>query len=468
MPLLNKKYFFIVSIIITVAACKKFVQVDPPIDQPTEVSLFADDNTATAAWTGIYNNMMQTFRFLSSDITTYAGVSSDELSYFNPPANPFLTNSIPSDNSTINTMWQQAYQYIYQTNACMEGLLNNSKITERTKNQLTGEAKFVRALCYFYLVNLWGDVPLIISTDYAANATTGRTSKAQIYQQIISDLKDAQTLINDGYVKSDNTVYTTSIEKIRPNKSAVTALLSRVHLYTGDWSNAEMQSTTIINSGMYSLPALNSAFLKNNTEAIWQLQPINSSYNTLEGNRFIPFNVGGVFMTFPAYPLTNSLMNAFESGDQRKSIWVGVDVYSGTTYYFPYKYKVYSGNPPLNEYYTVLRLGEQYLIRAEARAQQNNLAGAISDLNVIRMRTTLADLPTSLNKTQVLAAVEQERRIELFAEWGHRWLDLKRTNRADPVLNIIKSPNWQITDILWPIPQSQININLNLTQNPGY
>lgn len=115
----------------------------------------------------------------------------------------------------------------------------------------------------------------------------------------------------------------------------------------------------------------------------------------------------------------------------------------------------------------VLRLAEQYLIRAEARAQQNNLAGAAADLNAIRQRAGLEPLPDNLDKAAMLLAVEQERRIELFAEWGHRWFDLRRTGRSLAVLSPIK-PDLTATDLWYPIPLSAINTNPFLTQNEGY
>lgn len=122
----------------------------------------------------------------------------------------------------------------------------------------------------------------------------------------------------------------------------------------------------------------------------------------------------------------------------------------------------------ISEYYTPLRLAEQYLIRAEARANQDNLNGAVDDLNVIRKRAVLTTLLNSLTQAQVLAAVAQENRIEFFAEWGHRWLDLKRTGQADAVLGSLKGSNWQTTDQLYPIPISEILRDPNLEQNPGY
>jgi hypothetical protein len=125
---------------------------------------------------------------------------------------------------------------------------------------------------------------------------------------------------------------------------------------------------------------------------------------------------------------------------------------------------------PPAEYPMILRLAEQYLIRAEARAQQNNLIGSQSDLNVIRTR---AGLPNTSASTQqdLLSAIYRERQFELFTEMGHRWLDLKRTGSVDMIMNTEtpqKGGIWKTTDQLYPLPLSEIQADINLTQNPGY
>ena len=115
----------------------------------------------------------------------------------------------------------------------------------------------------------------------------------------------------------------------------------------------------------------------------------------------------------------------------------------------------------------MLRLAEQYLIRAEARARQGNIPGAQQDLNSIRNRAGLPNTTTS-GPTEILEAIMEERQRELFTEGGHRWLDLKRTGRTTEVLAPLK-PLWDPTDVLWPIPEDEIFNNSNLLpQNPGY
>src|SRR4030095_15438141 len=132
-------------------------------------------------------------------------------------------------------------------NAVIEGLQNSSGVSLSIKQELTGEAKFVRAFCNFYLVNLFGDIPLINSTDYKANALAFRTSRDSVYNQITADLLDAQSVLSPDYSYSNG-------ERIRPNSWAATALLARVYLYSGNWSGALTQSTAVINqNGLFSL-----------------------------------------------------------------------------------------------------------------------------------------------------------------------------------------------------------------------
>lgn len=453
------KFYILISLSFALLniSCRKFLTPDAPVDRLQTANVFTNDNTAIATITGIYSEMTQgNLGIVTGNTTIYSGLCADELKYTSSNANTldFFTNSIRVDNSDLGAYWARAYKHIYEANAAIEGIQTSLSISIPVKNQLLGEAKFIRAFCHFYLVNLFGDIPLILSADYRVNSTLPRTPRIQVFTQIIADLTEAQNLLNINYPTT---------EKVRPNKWTATALLARTYLYIGDWINAAAQSSAIINSGTYSpLPTLANSFLKNSQEAIWQILPVNSSVNTYEGSSFIP-----AANTIPAYSLTTILLNSFEANDQRKSIWTGNIIVNGQTYYYPYKYKIKTGGTPLNEYYTVFRLAEQYLIRAEARAQQNDITGAQADLNTIRLR---AGLPATAanDKSSMLIAIEHERQTELFTEWGHRWLDLKRNNHADILLATLKAPNWQSQDVLWPIPLPEILANGQLSQNPGY
>jgi hypothetical protein len=320
----------------------------------------------------------------------------------------------------------------------------------------------MRAFCYFYLVNTFGDVPLILTTDVSKNSVMSRTPAADVYTQIVADLKFAQSTLPGDYSPSAGT-------RTRANKWVATAMLARVDLYLSDWAGAEAEATAVIsNQGLFSLSAdLNKVFTPNNSEAIWQL------YNDLSGfttyaNTVLPNAVTKI----PTYVLTPSLVTAFEPGDARKTSWTNTLVYNGATYTYPYKYKsIVSGANA--EYFTMLRLAEQYLVRAEARAKQANISGAVEDINKIRARArvTTVDLPdclATISAGDCLTAIAKERRIELYGELGHRWLDLKRTGTVNAVIGAYKPSFWKPTAALYPIPSAEILLNNNLSPNPGY
>jgi hypothetical protein len=334
--------------------------------------------------------------------------------------------------------------------------------------------KFMRAFFYFYLVNLFGDVPLATTTDYRVNRVLPRTPETQVYALILQDLKDAQADLSpdfvDGFLKKVP-------ERVRPTKMAATALLARVNLYLQDWAGAEAAATQVINQPDFVLdPNLDNIFLSNSKEAILQLQPGTDGENGYDAKIYV-LDSAELNATSNPITLQPALTSVFDSADRRFQKWIGKitvparDTVPGKTFYFPYKYK--NNNPAATstpEYLMVLRLAEQYLIRAEARAQLGDVAGARSDLNAIRSR---AGLPETISATQqeLLNAIMNERRVELFTEWGHRWFDLKRTGAMDSVMTRVaaeKGTTWRSYYKLYPIPQYEIGLDPNLVQNPGY
>lgn len=469
----------ITLLMMLITSCKKNVEVNGPATSTNADNVYASDGTAAAVLTGVYAKMSST-SFPNGGITglsLYLGLSADELILYSGVTNTsyiqYYTNALVADNSTTSytDFWYNLYPYIFIANSAIQGLTNSTTLTPAIKQQLIGEAKFIRAFCYFYLVNLYGDVPLVTGIDYTVNAAVSRTPKVQVWQQIISDLKDAQSLLNTTYLKAD--AFSTTTERVRPTKWAATALLARSYLYTSDWVNAEGQATSVINNvSLYNLNTLNSVFLKNSTEAIWQLQPVLTGYNAQDARTFIIPATGLSSNGNPVY-LNNYLLNSFEIGDQRKANWINSITIGTNTYYYPYKYKVSAANAPVTEYLMVLRLGEQYLIRAEARAQQGNTTGAAADLNTIRTRSGLLNT-TATTQSDLTTAIQREREVELFTEWGHRWLDLKRTGTVDAVMGTpggacaAKGGSWSTYRQWYPIVLSELQRDANLVQNAGY
>ena len=476
----NAKALCFLLLVLTAISCKKLVDVNGPVTSTNSANVYENDATVAAVLTGLYANMSGS-GFLNGSIPSlslFAGLSADELTLYDGIGDPayigYYTNSLSNKNTGFVDFWNNIYPSIYTVNSAIEGLTSSGSLTPVVKHQLLGEAKFLRAFYYFNLVTLYGDVPLALTSNYKVNSVLARSPAKQVYQQIIQDLVDAQGLLSSDYL--DATLLKTTVERVRPTKWAASALLARVYLYFGDVTNdasqytsAVAQSSILINNiSLFGLSSLNNTFLKaslGNNEAIWQLQPVALGQNTQDALAFIIPSTG---LSDPNNPVSinNDLLNSFEAGDQRKINWIDTVTSNGILYYFPYKYKVNTLNAPVTEYEMVLRLGEQYLIRAEAEAKLGNNA-AVTDLNTIRNRAGLVNYVGAADKSSLLTAIFHERQVELFTEWGHRWLDLKRTGRAAAVLSPIK-PNWQAYKELYPIPEAQLINDPNLTQNPGY
>lgn len=454
--------------------CKKILNVSPPVNTVSTAEVFSNDNQATEALAGMYSSMTNnSASFTTGAITTYCGMSADELiasdqAFIDGPAQ-FQQNNLLQANSIIsNNFWSSAYSTIYSANSLIAGLSNAPNVHDSVKNEIIGEAEIVRAFCDFYLINLFGEIPFVTSINWQKTNLLPRADTGLIYSAIITNLLDAQSRTANDYSIGNG-------QRIFANRWAATALLARVYLYRQNWDSAILESSQVINnSNLYSLTSnLNGIFLINSSEAIWQLQQPNKGLNynaTPDGARFIPAVLNSFIPPF-AY-LSTQLLNSFEEGDKRKLSWIDSTVVGVNKYYFPYKYKIGLGQATpggaWTEYYMVLRLTEQYLIRAEAEANIGQLNSAISDLDVIRARAGLGTLPPPDNQGQVLNEVVQERRVELFAEWGNRWLDLKRTGMATSVLSLEKGISVSQNALVYPIPVADLSIDPNLGQNPGY
>ncbi|WP_158994100.1 RagB/SusD family nutrient uptake outer membrane protein [Mucilaginibacter sp. L196] len=461
----NKNKILVGLLLLALSAlvsCKKLIEIPPnPPTQITRAQQFADSASTLSAVVGVYTyNQGQGFAYSDANLTISTGLSADEISSTESygDESEFYSYTLTPQNSEITFLWQYPYQSLYQVNDVLDGITNNKNLSASFIKQITGEMKVTRALYYFNLVNLFGGVPLVTSTDYAVNAQLPKASVDAVYTQILADLSDAVKKLPASYpVESSG--------HVRPNLYTALALLSKVHLYQGQWQAAYNEADSIIKSGMYSVTntPLNGVFLDGSNEAIWQLPAISSDNQTAEARIFVP-NSGST----PNFLVTPFLLSQFEAGDQRLQNWIGTAVINNQNLYYPFKYKNVLASATPVEDYMVFRLGEMYLIRAEAAAELNNLSGALADVNIIRARAGLAASTADVTSpTAVLAAVMHERQTELCFEWGNRWFDLKRTKAAGTVLTAEKT-GWQSYDALYPLPQAQIQLNSHLIQNPDY
>lgn len=442
-------------LLMILSGCDDFLDTQDPTGQISHENVFEDEITATAAVTTLYAKLRDEVLVTgnTSGLRCLMGLYADEIDYYGSPGEPleaFYKHQIIASDILVSRLWNSSYNLVYMTNAAIEGIEASQNLTEPTKKQLMGEALFIRALTHFYLTNLFGEIPYIISTNYEHNRQVSRMELNEVYDAIENDLEIAKTLLGEDYLVT---------ERIRANKYAVSALLARVYLYRGDWLKAENESSLVINNtGLYNLTSLEEEFLKSSPSAILQLKTKMEGYVTTEAMSLF-FTSGPP----PFAALNEDILEAMEDGDLRRINWVGEVTDGINIWYYPNKYK----QSPGLQYSTVLRLAEQYLIRAEARAQQNNSIGARDDLNAIRNRAGLPNT-SAFTREELLEAILHERRIEFMLEHGHRWFDLKRLGMAEIVLAPIK-PGWKPTDILLPLPETELLMNPNLNpQNNGY
>ncbi|MET1054491.1 MAG: RagB/SusD family nutrient uptake outer membrane protein [Pedobacter sp.] len=465
--ILNKVIFGFVLLSITILyGCEKTVEIEAPLNEITTPLVFSSDKLAAGALAGIYTGLAQTST-QSTDLTVFSSLLADDLSYLgvNPSLVEINSNGYTALSTFQNTIFSEWYNVIYRANLVIEGLQKYEGTSAKIKKQYTAEAKVIRAYCYFNLVNTFGDVPLIKETDVTGTALLPRETTANIYRQIIEDLTAGKNDLAADYSGSSN-------NRLGVNKFVATALLARTYLFLKDYPAAESNASEVIASSQYSLiPAQNmqtGVWVKNNVESIWQMSSplnVNNQY-TIEASTFqslLPAN--------PQYDIRASFLALFEPADLRRQRWMREYRVGTLVRTLPYKYKYPTNAEALAanvmEAPTVLRLAEQYLIRAEARVRiGNNLDGARSDMNLVRIRAR-SEASTTTIAARLLEEIMLENRKEFFCEQAFRWNNIRRTGEADAILSVLK-PGFRPVAKFLPIPQANIDANPNLIQTEGY
>ncbi|WP_257883310.1 RagB/SusD family nutrient uptake outer membrane protein [Hymenobacter sp. DG01] len=430
------------------SACNDLL--DPtPVQQLPDDQAITDASSARSATIGVYDRV-QAYYQLNWPVL---GFLPGENVRFNGTLNQFLQidqNQLSADNVLITEAWTQMYQAVNGANNVLAALpgLSDPLLTATEKNQLLGEAYFLRALVYFDLGRGWGGVPLVLTPTRTKENGRGirRSTLAQTYDQVLADLTQAEALLPEAATRN------------RAVKAAARALRARLHLYRQQWTEAETYATQVISSGNYGLVtpyrAISTApFLSR--ESVFELTFSNSDANTMWNNWF-PSALGGQF-NFQPVPAAIALLNDPTVGGNRSAL-LATTVIAGSNVTYG---NLYSRSAQRDDPSYVLRLAEQYLIRAEARAKQGKLTDALADLNAVRAR---AGVPASTAATAdaLLLAIENERRVE-FAFEADRWFDLVRTGRAGAVLGVTDQRRW-----LFPLPFNDLVADPDLEQNPGY
>lgn len=360
------------------------------------------------------------------------------------------------------------------------------------KNRCAGEALFLRSLYYFNLVRQFGGVPLVLEPVTATEAVgIKRFTEEQVYAQILADLKEAVTHF---------TAATDVEENGRANLGAANALTGKVHLTIHKYAEAEAVLKSVIDSKKYDLlPNYADVFNPSKKDYKESIFAIQYSENTAElANRFIfwfaPWNSAGAVTKRPNISIisggwnqpTDDLLNAFEAGDKRKNVSIGIyngKDWDGVVRAIPYCAKYF---PPLSapddrcsDNLPVIRYPDVLLMYAEVLNELGRTADALPYVQQVRNRAGLTNVLAGYSKESLSDLIAKERQVEFCFE-NQRWYDLKRTGKAIAVLtahglrekakrNYLFPTAFQVVPykLLAPIPETQIVIN-QLQQNPGY
>lgn len=483
-----KKIFYI--LLIFLISCEGFLDEDIRSEQNYDNYFQSEDNLVNVAngmfggliswgWdgSGLFFNNYWVLPDLASDncYENGTGLSYLDLSKFTFDAN----------NEVFNWIWSQSYAVINTSNVLLKELENfNDYSSEVVKNHLSGEAYFMRGMLYFELVRLFGEVPLqLIATEDVAGTKIAKSSVNDVYESIISDLKNAEELLVEN-------PFSNRVEGMPTNLTA-TALLGKVYLQKGalddnteDFESAKLYLEKVL--GEYSLEPEFADIFKlanaNQGEIIWA---VNFSGTLGEGwttsqliVRLMPTmesDVGSKNGQGWERP-TDALYNSFSDTDERKDATF-ITEFDGEVFDGPYISKYWDqeaeggrANGESDIDFIYMRYSDVLLMYAEVLNEINNgpTTEAYNRINEVRNRANLPDLTTGLSYQQFKDSILQERQWEFVME-GQRWYDLVRFGNLKEKVEAAKEGvvvnDW---NNLFPIPQNELYYNNNLTQNTGY
>lgn len=496
---MRMKAILTIMISATLGACSDFLDVSPqnavvPANFFQSESDFAQAvNGAYAPLQSLYNNMASWAMGEMRSDNTHFFYNNDYRSPMPEEIDEFVNgaeNTITADRYYIN------FDMIARANKILS-VIDNAKLDKAKSDNFKGQALFLRALGYFDLVRYYGGVPLPLTpASDLASATLPRSTREQIYAQIIADASAATGLL----------LNKASQEAGRATSGAAWMLLGDVHLTMKNWTEAESVLSKVTGySLMGDYTAVFNPSNKNNQESILEVQYLQGTSLGLSSSfpyAFIPLTPD--YAKYTLGPIgsqsapgsgwntpTDDLLSTYEDRTKDKRFNASIGFITGpsgvsdTSYVnLPYikKYQYpHSVFNQTNENFPIYRYAETLLMQAEAANEQGKVADAQNFLNQVRKRAGL-DNSTAKDQVAVRAAIMNERRVELAFE-NKRWLDLIRTGTAISVMNaygaklkanpayFYLTPASYILDekdLLFPIPFLEIQVNPDLVQNPGY
>jgi len=445
-----KYRYYILTLLLSMMSMSCEDLLNPqPVNLITDEQVITDLSSARVVLTSAYRDLanLGAPKIIAGDMTADNLIHNGTFTQYRE----ISSKDMSASNGSATSLWGVIYSMSYVVSFIYEEL-PKIDIPEADYDEITAAASFLRAYAYFVGAYTYGGIPIVTTTNVEENRAIPRATLEETLDFIESELLYALDKLPE---ESFNTGEATN--------GAVKALLARYYLYRGNWSQAEDYATDVIEGNgtkRYTLEEnFTDAISDFSTESILEIV---YSANDNPGTS-TNFSINNLFVgrreIIPSIEMVLALQN--DGGDRNVVIeFDGTNARGADNGWTIVRYGPFDN-------IQIFRLAEMYLIRAEARAQQDNINGASSDINVLRQR---ADVPLiqGTSKNQMLLAVENERRLELCFE-GHRWYDLVRTGRALAVMEEFTS-NWTEKDELWPIPLREINNNPSLSdaQNPGY
>lgn len=430
--------FLLLLVGLTGVSCKKFLEETPYDTIPDENTIY-DKSSAEAAVRGAYRSLAS-LNYSAGFQNTILQSGGDVKSLNNAQTDLNVINyDLRSDIAFLSTYWGNFYNTINRTNHIIEKVpaVTDIKLTAAQKDQLLGEAYFIRAISYFDLARTFGNVQIFLTPTkvVADKLGTPQSTPAQVYAQVLEDLNKAEPLLPAPVLRN------------RVSKSTVNALRARVYLYIKNYEQAEADASIVIGNSAYKL-IKPFALAAGTSESVLELS---FSVNDVNGG-YAQWNTSN--RALEPKPAIHNLLNDPAVGGDRKLLSVknAAGQFIGGIY------------PTNTSSAYLIRTAEVFLNRAEARLLKAvpDLNGAAEDINAVRVRANVPALANGLSKADLLLALENERRVE-FALEPFRWFDIVRTGRA-PVVFSLNDPNKYI----WPIPAGERLADKSLEQNPGY
>lgn len=445
------KYKLLILALLLTTRCSELLEPEP-IDLLTDDTVLNEPKDVPNVEIGLYS----AFRNIIPN-AVIAGDCTADMLLFNGTFNQYRelgTKQITSANASALSLWGSIYNTVYIANFILERLPDVPGVPASQRDQVLATAHFLRGYAYFVALYSFGGVPLVTETAIDANRNIPRASESDLLAFILDDYNAA---IGKLPAQPANAGFAGTY--------ALDAAFAKYYLYLGNWAKAEQHASSIIGSNQYSLES-NFATLVDEDftdEAIFEM-----GYTLADDPGTSATGLNNIFVGRREMIPSNEVVVALasiESGERFSSIRFKADLLKGNDN--GWSVAKYGTADEDNNNVVVFRLGEIYLIRAEARAQQGKVTEARADIDLLRGRAKAPLLP-AVNQSQMLQIIETERRYELAFE-GHRWYDLVRTGRAKAVMSSF-STNWKDTYEVWPIPQREIQNNPSLVgnQNPGY